>query len=267
MRPTLLGIPWDGSSSFQRGPALAPPAIRAALRSDSTNGWNESLQDARALLADAGDLPLDNAGAFPLAEIELGARRLVETGAAPIFLGGDHSISWPLLRAVRARFPELSVLHIDAHPDLYDDLDGNRESHACPLARALEEGLVDRLVQVGIRTLNPHQQAQSRRYRTEIVPMRDGVPRMLELVRGLAGPVYLTLDLDGLDPAFVPGISHPEPGGLSTREALTLLQAIPAGALIGADLVELNPLNDLRDLTARVAAKLIGEIVGKLAPG
>lgn len=266
MRPTLLGIPWDGSSSFQRGAALGPPAIRAALRSDSTNGWNEALQDVRALLADAGDLSLDNHGSLPLDAIAAGARALLATGAAPIFLGGDHSITWPLLRAVRPRFPRLTILHLDAHPDLYDQLDGNRESHACPFSRSLEEGLADGLVQLGLRTLTPHQREQSARFGTEIITMAEGMVPMLERVRRLEGPVYLSLDLDALDPAFVPGISHPEPGGFSTREVVSLIQAIPPGRLIGADVVELNPVNDVRDLTARVAAKLVEEIVGRMAP-
>jgi arginase family enzyme len=158
----------------------------------------------------------------------------------------------------------VTVLHLDAHPDLYDELDGRRDSHACPMARILEEGLAARLVLCGIRTANEQQQRQAIRFGVESVPMRGGVGPMLEAVRSLDGPLYLSLDLDVLDPAFAPGLSHPEPGGLSTRELISLIQAIPAGTLVAADLVELNPANDLRDLTARVAAKLVKEIAGRM---
>ena len=127
-----------------------------------------------------------------------------------------------------------------------------------------EEGLADRLVQLGIRTLNQHQQDQAQRFRVEIVPMRAGVDAMISAASRLEGPLYLSVDLDVLDPAFAPGLSHPEPGGLSTRELLSIIQAIPRGLLIGADVVELNPLNDFRDLTARVGAKVIKEIIGRL---
>jgi arginase len=183
-----------------------------------------------------------------------------------MLLGGDHSITWPIVRAVRAhrgRDP-LTVLHLDAHPDLYDSFEGDRLSHACPFARIMEEGLVDRLVQGGIRTLNRHQTEQARRFGVEIVPMRAGMEALIAVAGRLEGAVYLSVDLDVLDPAFAPGVSHPEPGGLSTRELIAILQAIRPGRLIGADIVELNPRNDLRDSTARVAAKLVKEVVGRM---
>jgi agmatinase len=262
MPVALLGIPYDGSSSYQRGAARAPEAIRRALHSPSTNSWTESLLDVMAdgILEDAGDLALGSE-APPRATIEAGVTRLLDRGATPLLLGGDHSITYPILRAIRARHRRLTVLHIDAHPDLYESFEGDPYSHASPFARVLEEGLVDRLVQVGIRTNNPHQKAQAARYGVEIVTMHDldGGPWRLESVH----PVYLSLDLDALDPAFVPGISHPEPGGLTTRQAIGLIQSIPA-PLIGADLVEYNPDNDVRDLTARVAAKLVKEMIAKM---
>lgn len=261
--PTLLGVPWDGNSSYQRGPALAPPAIRAALQHESSNSWNEDVQDVAALLQDAGDLALEGQ-ADPHGIMEAKAAALVSRGLVPIFLGGDHSISWPLVRAVRRAVPRLTVFHIDAHPDLYDNFENDPHSHASPFARVLEEQSADHLVQVGIRTLNRHQQEQAERFKVEMVTMREGVPAMVAAAGRLSGPVYLSLDLDGLDPAFAPGMSHPEPGGLTTRELLSILQAIPRGALVAADVVELNPRNDLRDLTARVAAKAVKEIVGRL---
>jgi len=263
----LLGIPYDASSSFQRGAARAPAAIRAALASPSTNTWTESLLDVMdgAVLEDAGDVDLTAADS-PRAGIEAAVARLLNRGATPLLLGGDHSITYPILRVVRKRHPRLTVLHIDAHPDLYESFQGDPYSHASPFARVLEEGLADRLVQVGIRTMNSHQRAQADRYGVEVVTMRVLAERPWRLES--RDPVYLSLDLDGLDPAFVPGISHPEPGGLTTRQVIDLIQSIPT-PLVGADLVEYNPDNDVRDLTARVAAKLVKEIVSKMveSPG
>jgi arginase len=260
---TLLGVPWDGSSSFQRGAAGGPAAIRAALASGSSNSWNEDVVDVAPILGDAGDIAFDGAPGHR-SLIEAKATALCSRGARPIFLGGDHSISWPLVRAVRRHVPRLTLLHFDAHPDLYDSLDGDKESHACPFARVMEEGLVDRMVQCGIRCATGDQREQATRFGVEAVAMRDGLGAMRAVIDWLEGPLYLSLDLDVLDPAFAPGLSHPEPGGLTTRELLSLIQAIPAGLLVAADIVELNPANDLRDLTARVAAKCVKEIVGRM---
>jgi agmatinase len=264
MAIVLLGIPYDASSSYLRGAAQAPPAVRAALRSDSTNPWNEDVVDVGPLLADLGDLSLEGA-TDPRAIIEAGAAGVFSRGSRPIFLGGDHSITLPLVRTARRHVGGLTILHLDAHPDLYDIFEGDRYSHACPFARIMEEGLAERLLQVGIRCMNGQQDAQARRFGVEVVPMRMGTEEMLARVRSVEAPLYLSVDLDVLDPAFAPGVSHPEPGGMTTRELVSLIQAIPAGALVAVDLVELNPVNDLRDLTARVAAKLVKEIVGRMA--
>ncbi len=144
--PTLIGIPYDAASSFRRGAAAAPGAIRAALHSPAGNPWTEGMVDlgAPGALADAGDVNgLENGDART--RIEQAIAGLLASGARPIVLGGDHAISYPVLRALRPHRPYLSVLHIDAHPDLYDEFEGNRYSHACPFARALEERLLDQL--------------------------------------------------------------------------------------------------------------------------
>jgi agmatinase len=260
---TLLGVPWDEKSSFLRGAAAGPAAIRAALWSPSTNSWNEDIADVTALIQDAGDLALGDSAGAP-ARIEAAAFDLLARSAKPLFLGGDHAITWPLVRGVHRAIGPVSMLHFDAHPDLYDSLGGDRESHATPMARILEGGLATRLVQCGIRTMNGHQFDQVRRFGVEVKEMQGGVEAMQAAIRDLSGPVYLSLDLDVLDPAFAPGLSHPEPGGLSARELLSLIRSIPRNCLVAADVVELNPANDLRDLTARVAAKLVKEIVGRL---
>lgn len=262
--PTLLGVPFDAASSFRRGAAAAPPAIRAALSSPAGNMWTEGLIDlsVSGMLADAGDLTLpDAASARTL--IEAGVAGILSAGGRPIVLGGDHSITYPVLRAMRQRHPQLSVLHIDAHPDLYEEFQGDRYSHASPFARALEAGLVDELVQVGIRTMNAAQRAQAVRYGVDVIDMDAWVSGRRP---SLAYPVYVSIDLDGLDPAYVPGVSHPEPGGLSVREVLTLIHGLQV-PIVGADVVELNPELDSRGLTALVAAKIVKELAGRMLTG
>jgi agmatinase len=260
---TLLGIPYDGSSSFTRGAAGGPAALRAALRFDGSNSCNEDEHDVLPLLLDAGDLPLEGV-ADPRPLIEARVDALLASGARLLAVGGDHSITWPIVRAVRRHVPRLTILHLDAHPDLYDALDGDRGSHGSPFARIMEDQLANQLIQCGIRTINQHQREQARRFGVEVITMRAGIEGMITAARRLEGPAYLSLDLDVLDPAFAPVISHPEPGGLSTREVIAIVQAIPRGRLVAADLVELNPVNDLRDLTARVGAKLVKEIVARM---
>lgn len=259
--PTLLGLPYDASSSYLRGAAAAPGAIRAALRCDSSNAWSEALRDIGLAerLADAGDLELPPTGEAR-ALIEAGVCRVLERGDLPLSLGGDHSVSYPILRALAPRHPGLSVLHIDAHPDLYQEFGGDPYSHASPFARIMEDRLASRLVQVGIRTLNAHQRAQAERFGVEIVDMRAWVQGLRPVV---AGAVYVTIDMDGFDPAFAPGVSHPEPGGLSSRDVLTLIQSLP-GPVVGADVVELNPSRDPSGVTALLCAKLVKELADRM---
>jgi arginase len=258
--PCLIGVPYAGSSSHLRGPAEAPGLVRAALASTHWNTWSEQGFDISGPegLCDAGDLVLSE-GDQVRDQIERGIRDLLATGR-PIAIGGDHSVTYPIVRAVARSQSSLTILHVDAHPDLYDAYEGDRFSHACPFARIMEERLARRLVQVGIRTLNGHQRAQAERFGAEIIDMRGWVAGKRPVVDG---PVYLSIDLDGLDPAFAPGVSHREPGGLSMREVLTLIQQTP-GTLIGADVVEYNPRQDLGGLTAVVAAKIIKELAGRM---
>jgi arginase len=259
--PRLIGLPYDASSSHLRGPAEAPPLIRAAIHSSHWNTWTEQGQDLLALgaLTDAGDLPLPP-DAEARGQIESAIVELLAGGWRPLALGGDHSVTYPILRAVSRSHPSLTILHIDAHPDLYDDFEGDRCSHACPFARIMEEGLARRLVQVGIRTMNEHQRSQADRFGVEVIDMRAweaGTRPALE------GAVYLSIDLDGLDPAYAPGVSHREPGGLSVREVLSLVQDT-GGTLVGADVVEYNPRQDLGGVTAIVAAKIVKEVAARM---
>lgn len=260
-RPCIIGLPHDASSSFRRGAADAPKAIRAALQSPAGNTWSEDLHDLAVdgALTDHGDLDLgDIAGAR--AEIERGIATLIHDRFRPIALGGDHSVTYPILRAVHATNGPCTVLHIDAHPDLYDDFEGDRYSHACPFARVLEEQLVSRLVQVGIRTMTGHQRAQADRFGVEVIDMRAWIHGSRP---SISSPVYMSIDLDGIDPAHAPGVAHQEPGGLTVRDVIGLIQ-VCGGSLIGADIVELNPSQDVNNMTARVAAKLVKELAARM---
>ena len=260
-RPVLVGLPYDASSSFLRGAAHAPAAIRTALDSPAGNGWAERTGFVLGPdgLEDAGDLELGS-GAQARDAIEQHVRLIAASGRAPLLLGGDHSVTYPILRAIGPLQPKLTVLHIDAHADLYDEFEGDRYSHACPFARVMEEGLAAHLVQVGIRTLTGDQAEQATRFGVELIDMRawaDGARP------AIAGPVYVSIDLDGLDPAFAPGVSHREPGGLSVRDVLGLIQDL-SGVLVGADVVEYNPRQDVGGVTATVAAKLVKEVAGRM---
>jgi agmatinase len=205
------------------------------------------------------DLELeDNEKAF--GQIESKITALLKKSVRVISLGGDHSITYPVIRSYGKEFKDLNILQMDAHPDLYDKLDGNRYSHACPFARIMEENLVKRLVQVGVRTLTDHQREQAKRFGVEIIEMRE-IKKADGII--LSGPVYLSIDLDCLDPAFAPGVSHYEPGGMSTRSVLGIIQNLK-GQLVGADIVEYNPKQDPQGITGMVAGKLLKEIIGRM---
>lgn len=259
----LLGVPYDAGSSFQRGPAGAPVAIREALWSEAGNTWTESGTDLKSgRLDDEGDLWFNERepGVEARSRIEDAVASIVDSGRRPLLLGGDHSITYPALRGVRHHYKKLAILHLDAHPDLYHEFQGDRYSHACPFARIMEENLADRLVQVGIRTMSGHQREQADRLGVEVIDMRawrDGMTLRFDM------PVYLSVDLDVIEPGMAPGVSHREPGGLTVRQVLGIVQSLEA-PLAGADVVELNPLNDLSGLSAAVAAKLVKEIAARI---
>ena len=259
-RPRIIGLPYDASSSYLRGAADAPPVIRAALQSSAGNSWTEDLRDlgAPGALTDAGDLELTSADARE--RIEAGIGSVLADGFRPLALGGDHAVTYPILRAVHAAHGPVTILHVDAHPDLYEEFEGDRYSHACPFARIMEEGLAARLVQVGIRAMNGHQRAQADRYGVEVIDMRDWVRGVRPSVNGL---VYISIDVDGIDPAHAPGVSHREPGGLTVRDVIGLVQNA-GGVLVGADIVEFNPSQDVGGLTAHVAAKLLKEVAARM---
>lgn len=252
----LQGIRFDAKSSFLHGAADAPPAIRAVLYNGSGNFFTENrlnLEDTS--LEDMGDFTVTNY--FDIEEITL---RNIEKGVPLLTLGGDHSISYPVVKAVASFYGTLDILHIDAHTDLYDEFEGDKYSHACPFARIMEDGLAARLVQVGIRTMNNHQQEQVDRFGVEVREMRN---LRLDDLTHFDNPLYISLDMDGIDPAFAPGVSHHEPGGLTSRQVFDLINQIKS-PIIGADIVEYNPNRDIHEVTGAMAAKLLKEIWGKM---
>ncbi|NRB63095.1 MAG: agmatinase [Saprospiraceae bacterium] len=253
----VVGVPFDAYSSFMRGSALAPPIIKAAFHSPSANYYSESLRALHPhdLIRWIGDMPI---GEYE--DIASYASQIVSTKARMLALGGDHSVSFPLVRATANAYGPLTILHLDAHTDLYDSFEGNPFSHACPFARILESGLAKRLVQVGIRTMTPDHKAKAERFGIEIIEMKDWKG---QVTFSLEGPVYLSLDLDVLEPGLAPGISHHEPGGMTVRDVLSIIQHLPP-TLVGADIVEYNPLRDQNDLTAMIAAKCLKEILDRM---
>ncbi|EQC34267.1 hypothetical protein SDRG_08039 [Saprolegnia diclina VS20] len=277
----LFGVNLDANSSFLRGTAESPDAIRHAFLSDSSNGASEAGVDVGQLqvsaLLDLGNV----APAFDvISDVAAAATR---ANHRLLVLGGDHSITFPVIRGLRAALLQagerrLNILHLDAHSDMYaDDVLGgeNAHSHASPFARILEGGLCTRLVQVGIRTQTAHLRDQATKYGVEVHEMhaiaKHGLPAL-----AFDGPLYISIDLDVLDPAFAPGVSHYEPGGLSTRDLLSLLQDVQAPTVVGADIVELNVARDIGaghasvtgqtspGMTAMVAAKLMKELLARL---
>ena len=257
----VIGAPYDENSTYMRGSAGAPLKIREALHCGSANLCSEDGHDLgkEALVKDLGDLAFTTSQS-PLAEIERAVGQVLERKAQVLLLGGDHAVTPAVLRAYHRQYGQINLLQFDAHPDLYDVFEGNPNSHACPFARIMEEKRVKRLVQVGIRTMNPHQQEQAERFGVEVIPMKAWRPGM---VLHFDGPLYISFDMDALDPAFAPGVSHHEPGGFSTRDVLSAIQNIDA-PVIGADIVEFNPLRDVNGMTAMVAAKLLKELASRM---
>ncbi len=257
----LIGAPTDCHSSYLRGAALAPAAIRAALNSEHGNAAAESGVEigVDVQIDDAGDVPLADTLAATAADDALlfdAVATASAFGAMPLVLGGDHAVSVPVVAALAARHGPLNILHFDAHPDLYDNYGDDPRSHASPFARLLEAGHIGRLVQVGIRTMNRHCREQVARFGVEVIEMKRF---NLAEVPILDGPLYVSIDLDGFDPSVAPGVAHLEPGGLSVRDVLHLLvqQSAP---LVGADIVELCPPRDPTGVTAILAAKLVREL-------
>ncbi|MEX6634629.1 agmatinase [Hyphococcus lacteus] len=261
MSVQLIGLPWDSSSSYARGPSHGPAIIRTLLFSDASSPYSLSGINANDAITgfDFADLP--KSGAEARAAISDRIRAVTTAGKKPLSLGGDHSVTFPILKTLSETHGPLNILHIDAHTDLYDTFEGDPYSHACPFARAIEHNCIDTLVQVGLRSISPDAKAFGEDHGVVMLESDaiDEIP-----YHRLTGPLYVSIDLDGIDPAFAPGVSHPEPGGLSSREVIGILKKLPT-APIGADVVELNPERDQGMITAHLAARLVKELAGYMA--
>lgn len=258
----IIGIPFDEKSTFLKGPARAPLAIRKASSSAAINACTELGADLKkdTVLVDLGDVRVAGSDLEIFSRVEAKIKEVLDKQAKPVVLGGDHSVSYSVIKALSSEFASLDILHFDAHPDLYDEYNEDPYSHACTFARVLEHGLVDDLVQVGIRAATPQQRKKAEEHGVKMVEMKDiqDMPRLK-----FSNPVYMSFDIDVLDPAFAPGVSHCEPGGLSTRQLLSIVHALDAD-IVGMDVVEVNPEKDVSGITAAAAVKIVMEVIGKI---
>lgn len=269
----LLGILEDRNSSFLRGPAKAPPILRESLMSNAFNTWSELDIDVSTSIKDFGDIsPISNSHKSMMFDINLVLEKLRQENLLPLTLGGDHSITFPLCLVLRQQIKEpLVIVHFDAHPDIYHDFEGNPDSHASPFARICEtKDLCRQLISIGVRTITGHQRQQIEKFKVKVIEAKDFPYRgadvatlYLDKYISTDSPVYVSVDMDVLEPGLAPGVSHREAGGLTTRQLIDAIHAIP-GRIIGADLVEFNPNRDIDGITAAVGGKLLKELAGKM---
>ncbi len=254
----VMGFPYDAAVTYRPGARFGPRAIRAAavqLAELKAFPFGFDLLTALAIV-DRGDAMLDPHHPETVAPaIEAAAAEVLASGTKLLALGGDHFTAWPLIRAHAARYGPLALVQFDAHGDLWPD-DPGRIDHGTMMGRAIREGLVDadRSVQVGIRTF--HDETMGLDVLTAPFVHREGVARVIEIIRDRVreAPVYVSFDIDMLDPAFAPGTGTPVPGGLASWQALELVRGLRGLDLVGMDLVEVAPPYDHAEVTALAAA-------------
>jgi agmatinase len=273
----LLGIPYDGGTSYRSGARFGPRAVRE--QSSLIRTWHPVLKVhpfERLRVADCGDVdvvPISIERTYEAVTAKLD--EVVGTGAVPVCVGGDHSITLPILRSIARRHGPVGVVHFDAHPDTWDEYFGSKFFHGTPFRRAIEEGHIDsrRMLQVGLRgpLYGPddfafHDQHGIEVLRIEAIKEQGTAWASERLSRLRGGPVYLSFDIDAVDPAYAPATGTPEVGGLTSYEALALVRALAGLTLVGADVVEVSPPYDgPGQITALLAANLLFEIVCLLA--
>ncbi|MGF1645552.1 MAG: agmatinase [Kineosporiaceae bacterium] len=272
----VVGVPFDGGVSYRPGARFGPAHIREAsrlLRPFNPAAGPEGAEPfAAAQVVDAGDIA---ANPFSIeaavADVERGARDLLDRAGRLVVLGGDHTIALPLLRAVAARHGPVAVVHFDAHLDTWDTYFGAAYTHGTPFRRAVEEGLVDREAAVHVGVRGPLYGASDLTADAALgfrcVPATEfdtlGTAGVVELVRSRVGdrPVYVSVDIDVLDPAFAPGTGTPEAGGLTSRELLATLRGLSGARVVGADVVEVAPAYDHAQVTAVAASHVAYELL------
>ncbi|AIF69024.1 hypothetical protein PAP_03020 [Palaeococcus pacificus DY20341] len=260
----VLGIPWDASSSFRRGAREGPKTIRASTTGLLYNSFSESLIDLSKLwrYKDLGDVETEGRTFMDVYEdVRKTVKENYKREALFLFLGGDHSITYHSVRAIKeASNEDFGLIYFDAHPDLYNAYDGSKYSHACVVRRLVEEGVVDpkNVIQIGIRAPTKEQIEFAEENGIKIISAGElyKSPNVkIKLKRA-----YLSFDMDVLDPAYCPGVGNPEPGGLSTRKLLEVVYQINT-KIIGFDIVELAPQYDYNGISGFVAAKIIREVL------
>ena len=273
----IVGVPYDGGTSYRPGARLGPRAVRDQSSLIRPYSYFQKVAPFDRLnVADVGDVdasPVSIEKAYEAIESRIG--RIADAGALPLVIGGDHSISLPILRALARRRGVLGLVQFDAHIDTWDEYFGGKYFHGTPFRRAIEEGLVDgrRFVQVGIR--GPMYDEDDFAFHAEhgitvldIEQVKDkGIAWTIERMRAvLSGPVYMTYDIDSVDPAFGPGTGTPEIGGLTSHEAQRLVRGLAGLELVGGDIVEVSPLFDgPGQITSLLAANLMFEFISALA--
>lgn len=275
----ILGVPFDSGTSYRPGARLGPREIRSQSSLIRPYSYFQKVSPfERLTVVDAGDVDVPPAGSMEVAyrTIEGGVRRLVDDGATPMIVGGDHSISLPCLRAVAAKLGPLSLIQFDAHIDTWGDYFGGKYFHGSPFRRAIEEGLLrpGGYVQVGIRGPMYGEEEDFAFQNTHAVTTIDivqakqeGVERTLARIRERAsGPVYVTFDIDSVDPAFAPGTGTPEVGGFTSYEAQELIRGLAGLDIVACDIVEVAPPFDgPGQITSLLAANLMFELLCAIA--
>jgi len=269
----IVGVPFDSGVVYRPGARFGPAAIPAGSRMlRPFNAWTKAEPFARQV-ADAGDVACTPFGIEQaIGEVEQTAKQIAERAAHVLALGGDHTIALPLLRAAAARFGPLALVHFDAHLDTWNTyFGGARYTHGTPFRRAAEEGLLDLGRSVHVGTRGPQFSADDLRSDAalgfRLIDGRAiddrGATSIANEVRELTGPVhvYLSFDIDILDPAFAPGTGTPEAGGWSSREAISVLRGLAGIHLAGADVVEVAPAYDHAEITAIAAANIAYEVL------
>jgi agmatinase len=273
----IVGVPYDGGTSYRPGARLGPREIRAQSSLIRSYSYFQKVAPFDVLnVADVGDVdppPVSIEKAYDAIETRIAA--IADAGALPIAIGGDHSISLPILRALAKRHGPLGLVQFDAHIDTWDEYFGGRYFHGTPFRRAIEEGLVNgrRFVQVGIRgpmygeeDFDFHREHGITMIDIDQVKARGIAATIDEIRRVLAGPCYMTFDIDGVDPAFAPGTGTPEVGGLTSHEAQQLVRGLAGARLVGGDIVEVSPVFDgPGQITALLAANLMFEFLCAIA--
>ncbi len=260
-RPAILGVGYDGTTSFRSGTRRGPDGVRSV--SDAGIETYSPVQDRDledVVFSDLGNLEIPHGAPEPVIEAAYAATaEILKAGAIPVILGGEHSITPGPVRAAFEKYPDLAVIQFDAHADLREEWNGSRNSHACAMRRILDFLPAERLLQVGIRSGTREEFQEMREAGRLVVPTAEALTSALAAVKGR--PLYVTFDIDFFDPSCVPGTGTPEPGGIDWATCESLLAGLAGEKIVGLDIMELAPTLDTSEVSSVVAAKLLREFL------